>query len=110
MAKTQGFGSHPHNIMKGGRKVGAVNAVTAQTKELFKLLLEANMERLQADLDELTAKDRVNALLQIAGFFIPKLRSIDMKVESESKFKPVEITIIGDDEYKEINERLEAKY
>jgi hypothetical protein len=33
-----------------------------------------------------------------------------MKVESESKFKPVEITIIGDDEYKEINERLEAKY
>jgi hypothetical protein len=107
---SQGFAKHKDNINLTGRKKGTQNIVTTETKALFKLILENNMQRFQEDLDQLHPKDRINALLHLAGFFIPKLKSVDITVETQSKFKPIEVTIIDSEEFKEISNQLEQKY
>jgi len=74
---------------RNGRTPGKPNRTTAIVKECFTALLEANLEQLQADLISLTPKDRVNAVLQLAGFIIPKMRSVDLEVTEKEKYKPI---------------------
>ena len=54
-----------------------------------------NMEDLQYDLDYLSHKDRVNAIIQLINYTTPKLKSLDAQVTaidgmSEAKIKKLE--------------------
>lgn len=60
-----------------GRPKGSKNKVTVEVREVFKSLLEENINQIQKDIESLTPKERVNVLLKISEFVIPKLRSID---------------------------------
>lgn len=76
-----------------GRPPGKKNRSTETVKECFNTLLEANLELLQADLISLTPKDRVAAVLQLASFIIPKMRSVDVEVTETEKYKPIIVNL-----------------
>ena len=65
-----------------GRPKGSVNKSSNEIRETFQLLLSNNLEKIQDDLNELEAKDRIKLLLDLASFIIPKMKAIDVKSEN----------------------------
>lgn len=61
-----------------GSRAGVPNKITAEIRHQFNLLLENNIEQLQKDINALEPKDRVNALVKIASFVLPKLNAVDV--------------------------------
>ncbi|RLD26305.1 MAG: hypothetical protein DRI75_11990 [Bacteroidetes bacterium] len=61
------MGFKKNNKLGKGRIKGSKNS-TEVIKDTFKQLLEANLEGIQKDLDILDPKDRLNFLLQLAGY------------------------------------------
>ena len=72
-----------HKLAKG-RPKGSKNLANTKVRESFGLLLDNNLERMQKDLDELEPKDRLKLLIDISSFIIPKLKSVEVKQESNS--------------------------
>jgi hypothetical protein len=66
-----------------GRPAGSKNLASSQIRDTFQLLLENNLEKIQDDLNELEPKDRIQLLLSLANYILPKLRSIDLKSDVE---------------------------
>ena len=66
-----------------GRPKGSVNKSSNEIRETFQLLLSNNLEKIQDDLNELEAKDRIKLLLDLASFIIPKMKSVDLKSDVE---------------------------
>ena len=60
-----------------GRPKGSVNKSSNEIRETFQLLLSNNLEKIQDDLNELEAKDRIQLLLSLANYILPKLRSTE---------------------------------
>jgi hypothetical protein len=90
----KGYTNNPN-----GRPKGTQNKNLAPIRENFSMLLSNNMERLQLDLNELTPRDRVRAILDLARFVVPTLKSIelDATIETTQSFKPIIINF-GDTE------------
>jgi hypothetical protein len=76
-----------------GRPKGSTSKQTKELRQRFKLLLDENLDALQSDLDQLKPKDRIDAILSLANYVVPKLKSSEMTVEDVSKneFRPIEI-------------------
>lgn len=73
----------------GGRTSGAVGKSNAKTKEFFALLLENNLSKLQSDIDSLEPKDRLKILIDLAGFIVPKMKSVENNIEVKQAVIPV---------------------
>ena len=73
----------------GGRTKGTPNKTTAELRERFQTLLDANMETLQSDIEALEPKDRVKAILELARFVLPTLKAMDLQASDE---KVIEIS------------------
>lgn len=73
----------------GGRTAGAVGKSNAKTKEFFALLLENNLSKLQSDIDSLEPKDRLKILIDLAGFIVPKMKSVENNIEVKQAVIPV---------------------
>ena len=56
----------------GGRKAGTPNKATATTREWIQQILDENQQTIRDDLKKLSAKDRVNALLSLIPYVVPK--------------------------------------
>ena len=96
---------------KNGRPIGSVNKTTIQIRESYRNLIEDNIEQIKKDLKTLEPKDRLQFLLHLSRFILPTLRSVELDANTaESKFTPIEVTIIGSEEYEEISKNLEARY
>lgn len=54
-----------------GRPVGSPNRTTKEMRLVFQNFVEDNLERLQADFDELTPSERINFLLKLIPSFLP---------------------------------------
>jgi hypothetical protein len=76
----------------GGRKKGSTNKSTEEIKGAFNLLLGNNLEQLQNDLDKMKPEARFNALMSLAKYVVPQLKSSEFKFD-ESHFQPIEIII-----------------
>lgn len=78
-----------------GKPVGASSKETKAIRQRFKKLLDDNLDTLQSDLDQLKPADRINAILSLANYVVPKLKSADLtfNAEVENKFKPIQIII-----------------
>ena len=78
-------------VKTGGRKKGTPNKTTGQFKESIDLILESELERFKTDLDQLEPKERVNVILKLLEFTVPKLQ----RTESQHEFKePVSLPSI----------------
>lgn len=62
-----------------GRPKGSSNKSTEIVKRNVALLLENNIQIVQDDLDQMTPRDRVNALLQFMKFVIPTQKAIEVE-------------------------------
>ena len=69
----------------GGRKPGTPNKITKDIRESFQHLIEDNLPILQNDIDSLTSKERIDVLLSMANFIIPKMRSIEDTTQDTTK-------------------------
>ena len=66
-----------HNLSKG-RPLGARDRIGTKTRELFKNLVNENLEQLRDDLKTLKPYQRIDAIIKMANFILPKLQSIQM--------------------------------
>ena len=63
-------------IKTGGRKAGAVNKTTAETKELIKTIVSSEMETITELLEQLTPKERIDAIIRLLPYIVPKQNEI----------------------------------
>ena len=77
----------------GGRTKGTPNRTTAVIRDNFQMLVESNLEQLQRDIKQMSAKDRVNTILQMAKFNIPTLKAAELKTTADSNFTPIIINL-----------------
>lgn len=61
----------------GGRKAGTPNKSTKQFRQQIETLIENNFERIQEDINSLDPKDRLNLLVKLYDFVVPKIQRID---------------------------------
>ena len=61
----------------GGRKAGTPNKTTKQFREQIENLIEYNFEKIQDDIDSLDPKERLNFLVKLYDFVVPKLQRVD---------------------------------
>lgn len=73
-----------HNLAKG-RPKGSANKTTTAVRQLLKGKFEQyfNGGLFDADLAELEAKDRLDTMLKIAPFILPKLQSTSIDTSSD---------------------------
>lgn len=89
------------NNKLGGRKPGSVNKITQNMREFYLNILESNMENFQDDLENLEPKERIKVIMELAGYFLPKLKSIDISTlpqqQENKEISTQEIKIILDE-------------
>lgn len=79
--------------VKSTRK-GVPNKATSDLRDRVKLIIDNNIERLQSDLDKVEPKERLNFLIQLLNFALPKLKA--MEITDETSFnKPSPIIYIN---------------
>ena len=61
-------------LKTGGRAKGVQNKSTSDLKSTLQGIVEKGFERIESDLQEMDAKDRVGFILKLAEFVIPKMR------------------------------------
>ena len=61
----------------GGRTKGSKTKATQNIRETFLKFIEDNLERMQADFDELDAKDRFKYLFEMSKFILPSLKAVE---------------------------------
>ena len=56
-----------------GRTPGAVGKVTAEARQSLKLIFDDEIVHLRANLETLNTKDRIDVLIKLMPFILPKL-------------------------------------
>jgi len=69
-----------------GRKVGSKNRNTTEIKTAIQNILDTNISQMESDLKKLTPRDRINILLKLADFVLPKIQSVpSVNAESDNE-------------------------
>lgn len=61
----------------GGRTKGSKNKTTQKIRDTYLNFIEANLDRMQSDFDELEPKDRFRYLFEMSKFILPSLKAIE---------------------------------
>lgn len=80
-----GFKGNPNTK---GRPRGAKNRTTAQTKAIIQQLVNKEIDTLPDLLDKLKPKERIEAVIKLMAYLIPKQSQIQIDVPAD-RFKPV---------------------
>jgi len=82
-----------------GRPKGAVNKTTAEAKDILAKIVSGELEYLPLHLDSLKIKDRLELLVKLLPYVMPKQHYIELDAEIASyQFTPV--TIIANEPIK----------
>ncbi|NRT11153.1 hypothetical protein [Flavobacterium sp. 14A] len=76
----------------GGRAANTPNKVNGQAKELIRSVVDAEIARIPALLDKLKPKDRLDVVIKLMSFVVPKQTKIEIDIE-EKRFTPLIINI-----------------
>ena len=82
----------------GGRTKGTSNKDTAEIRNSFQLLIENNLKQLEQDLKGLEPKDRVKAILELAKFVVPLLKSTELNDVTTRTVEPITFRVINPNE------------
>ena len=71
----------------GGRKKGTPNVVTAFSKSVIQDIIDryTNSDKFTEDFGRLDPKDRIDVIIKLTGFVLPKPQSIDFSLQQETK-------------------------
>lgn len=73
-----------------GRKAGTPNTLTGDLRKQIQAIVEGQITQILADLQALEPKDRVNALVKLLDFVLPRLQRTETVVDF-SKLTPSDI-------------------
>lgn len=72
-----------------GRPKNSLNKNTNAVKECFTTLLEGNLDQLQDDINQLKPYERIKVMLEIANYFAPKLKAVEVTNVENENYKPI---------------------
>lgn len=78
----------------GGREKGIPNKVTKELRQVVKDLIDNEMETIEERLDTLPNKDRLELIVKLMAFVMPKYQEVNQKIETYQP-APVIITVSG---------------
>lgn len=81
------------NKFSTGRPLGSKSLITEKVRENFNLLLESNLSKMQNDLEQLTPKDRLNFIIELSSYILPKLRAVEVTEIKENNFQPINVIL-----------------
>jgi hypothetical protein len=67
----------------GGRKVGTPNKVTSELRKTLKQIIAAELDALPETLGELPARERLELLIKLMPFCLPKVNTIGGSYDSD---------------------------
>ena len=70
----------------GGRAPGAVNKITAEARQTLKLIFDDEISHLRANLETLSTKDRIDTLIKLLPFILPRLATETIIPEPQKDF------------------------
>lgn len=68
----------------GGRKSGTPNKITTELRETLKAVLDTELLTISATLDKLTPKDRLDVVLKLMPYCLPKVDSINGRYDKDA--------------------------
>ena len=80
-------------MKKGGRIAGTPNRLTSEVREQLKTVLSGELGNLQERLEKLKDKDRLEIIVKLLPFIVPKMSEVDLKQDKEQSFNPIEVII-----------------
>ncbi len=76
---TQKFQKGDTRINKSGRPKGTPNKLTSELREALKDVMSGEIETLPERLEQLEAKERVDAVIKLMQYVLPKLETLNAK-------------------------------
>jgi hypothetical protein len=67
----------PGHSKLGGRSKGSENKVTSDVRQAYADLLNNNLDKLQNDLDSLKPYQRLQVILKLSEFVVPRLQNVE---------------------------------
>lgn len=70
----------------GGRQKGTPNTVTAFSKSIIQGIIDryTNSDKFTEDFGKLDPKDRIDVIIKLTGFVIPKPQSVDINMNQQT--------------------------
>lgn len=65
------------NTKHGGRVLGTPNKITKDLRNILKEVISKELESITENLDKLEPKDRMEVLLKLMGYCMPKLQTLE---------------------------------
>lgn len=83
-----------------GKPKGATSTKTNEIRASFQLLIENNLHQLEDDLSKLKPKERLDVVMNLANYIIPKLKATEMTFDdiSKNQFRPIILKLTDDDD------------
>ena len=81
-------------IKTGGRKANTPNKVNAQSKEVLKNIVNREVLKIPDLLDKLKPKDRLEIILKLIGYVVPKQTKIELETDLPDRFTPVVVNMV----------------
>ena len=71
----------------GGRIKGVPNRTSAQTKELIQIVVSKQLDKVEALLNTLEPKERIDAIIKLLPFVIPKQSAIEIDNKEDDNWE-----------------------
>ena len=81
-------------IKTGGRKANTPNKVNAQSKEVLKNIVNREVLKIPDLLEKLKPKDRLEIILKLIGYVVPKQTKIELETDIPDRFTPVVVNMV----------------
>jgi hypothetical protein len=95
-------------VKTGGRAKGTPNKVTTEIKDVFKEIIECNLSQIETDIMELSPKDRIDVILKLSEYVLPKLQRSSIEMERENN--GLKIVVIRGEKFKDKNNEIEEEF
>lgn len=81
----------------GGRTKGSKNKATEELRSFINDFINDNKEKIQQDFDSLEPKERIDSLIKLLEYSLPKLQRTELTSESENK-KTIVVNFLDNEE------------
>jgi hypothetical protein len=77
----------------GGRKPNTPNRINAQAKQLVQNLINTEILKMPELLEQLKPKDRLDVIVKLIGYIMPKQTKIELEADLPERFIPVLVNL-----------------